>query len=145
MSNLKLNEQITFLRKEKGVTQEELANVLGVTNQAVSKWESAQCCPDIQLLPELADYFGVSIDELMGHKVKGIIKADTEPFPVDPKLESAIIIAKEAGKISTSILQRKLCIGYGRSKSIIEKMESLEYIIKADDIYSYIWIGKNIL
>lgn len=68
MENFRLNEQIAFLRKAKGTTQEELAKALGVTNQAVSKWESSQCCPDIQLLPDIADYFGVSIDELMRYK-----------------------------------------------------------------------------
>ena len=68
MTTIKINEQIAFLRKQKGLTQEELANALGVTNQAVSKWESAQCCPDIQLLPDLAKIFDVSIDELIGYK-----------------------------------------------------------------------------
>ena len=48
MTTIKINEQIAFLRKQKGLTQEELANALGVTNQAVSKWESAQCCPTLQ-------------------------------------------------------------------------------------------------
>lgn len=67
MTTIKLNEQIAFLRKQKGLKQEELANALGVTNQAVSKWESAQCCPDIQLLPNLAKIFDVSIDELVGY------------------------------------------------------------------------------
>jgi len=65
---MKINEQIAALRKKKGITQENLAQALGVTNQSVSKWESGQCCPDIQLLPELAKYFEVSIDELMGEK-----------------------------------------------------------------------------
>lgn len=68
MTTLKINEQIAFLRKQKGLTQEELANALGVTNQAVSKWESAQCCPDIQLLPTIAEMFDVSVDELLGYK-----------------------------------------------------------------------------
>lgn len=68
MNTMKLNEQIAFLRKAKGITQEELAKALGVTNQSVSKWESGQCCPDIQLLPELAGYFAVSVDELLGYK-----------------------------------------------------------------------------
>lgn len=63
---IKINEQISFLRKQKGLTQEELAKALGVTNQAVSKWESAQCCPDIQILPDLAKIFEVSTDELLG-------------------------------------------------------------------------------
>lgn len=69
MSTIKINEQIAFLRKQKGLTQEELALALGVTNQAVSKWESAQCCPDIQLLPAIADFFGLSADELLGRSV----------------------------------------------------------------------------
>ncbi len=66
MSKVKLNEQISFLRRQRGMTQEELAQALGVTNQAVSKWESAQCCPDIQLLPEIAKLFNVSTDMLLG-------------------------------------------------------------------------------
>ena len=67
MAQIQLKEQIAWLRRQKGLTQEALAQQLGVTNQTVSKWESGQCCPDIQLLPVLADFFGVSVDELMGH------------------------------------------------------------------------------
>lgn len=68
MDALKLNETISFYRKKQGLTQEQLAQLLGVTNQSVSKWESGQCCPDITLLPQLADIFGISIDELFGKK-----------------------------------------------------------------------------
>lgn len=64
----KLAEHIYFLRKQKNMTQEELATALGVSGQAVSKWESAQCCPDITLITKIADIFEVSIDELMDHK-----------------------------------------------------------------------------
>lgn len=71
METMKINEQIIFLRKQKGMTQEVVTCALGVTNQAVSKWESAQCCPDIQLLPAIAELFEVTIDELMGHKAAG--------------------------------------------------------------------------
>ena len=65
MDTLKLNETISFYRKKQGLTQEQLAQALGVTNQSVSKWESGQCCPDITLIPQLADIFGISIDELL--------------------------------------------------------------------------------
>lgn len=57
---------ISRLRKEKGITQEVLAQALDVTNQAVSKWESDQCCPDTMILPRIADFFDVSIDTLFG-------------------------------------------------------------------------------
>lgn len=63
---LHLQQQLSLLRRERGITQEELASSLGVTNQAVSKWESGVCCPDIQLLPALAAYFGVTVDQLLG-------------------------------------------------------------------------------
>lgn len=59
-----IGKQIKALRNEKGVTQEELANFLGISYQAVSKWENGITAPDIQLLPELSVYFGVTIDEL---------------------------------------------------------------------------------
>ncbi len=73
MNTIKIQEQIAFLRKQKGLTQEELAKALGVTNQAVSKWESGQCCPDIQLLPDIAKLFEVSVDELLGgNSAKGL-------------------------------------------------------------------------
>lgn len=64
-----LGNKIAELRKEKGITQEVLANALGVSNQAVSKWEANQSCPDIQLLPQIADLFGITLDDLFGRKV----------------------------------------------------------------------------
>jgi transcriptional regulator with XRE-family HTH domain len=67
MAEIKLHEQLTSLRKQKGLTQEEIAQIFGVTNQSVSKWESGACCPDISLLPDIASFFGVSIDALFTH------------------------------------------------------------------------------
>lgn len=62
---------ITEYRKLLGLTQEQLAQKLGVTNQAVSKWEAGQSCPDIALLPQLADLFGITMDELFSRNVPG--------------------------------------------------------------------------
>ena len=61
-----LGANICALRRKQGLTQEQLAQKLDVTNQAVSKWETDQCCPDTMLLPKLADVFEITIDELFG-------------------------------------------------------------------------------
>ena len=110
--NIKLGEKIKELRKRDSRRQEDLAAALGVTNQAVSRWESDGCYPDIELIPAIANYFNVSIDELFGYskdredKLKAILsKADkaigengdmtecvemlrsaVEEFPSEPKL-----------------------------------------------------------
>ncbi|MFK4303403.1 tellurite methyltransferase [Paenibacillus sp. RC254] len=63
----KLARNISIYRKEKGLTQEELAQVLGLSFQAVSKWENAQTMPDISLLPQLSRTLEVSIDKLLGY------------------------------------------------------------------------------
>ena len=72
---MSLGSTILKHRKTLGITQESLAQQLEVTNQAVSKWESDQCCPDIQLLPELADLFGVTLDELFGRAAPQVTPA----------------------------------------------------------------------
>ena len=66
---MSLGSTILKYRKTLGITQESLAQQLEVTNQAVSKWESDQCCPDIMLLPRLADLFGISMDTLFEREV----------------------------------------------------------------------------
>ncbi|MCM1539492.1 MAG: helix-turn-helix domain-containing protein [bacterium] len=65
---IEIGKKIRELRTKKLVTQEQLAVFLGVTPQAVSRWESLSSYPDIELLPAIADYFSVTIDELLGVK-----------------------------------------------------------------------------
>jgi transcriptional regulator with XRE-family HTH domain len=60
-----LGSRISENRKRKNITQDYLAEQMGVSTQAVSKWENDLSCPDISLLPHLADYFNITIDELM--------------------------------------------------------------------------------
>ena len=66
--NTTLGTRIAALRREKEWKQDELAEKLGVSPQAVSKWENDQTCPDISLLPLLAKILGVSVDELLTGK-----------------------------------------------------------------------------
>lgn len=70
MKNQTLGSMIAALRKEKGMTQLDLAQQLGVTDKAVSKWERDLNCPDVNSLPKLAEILGVSVDELMQTKIK---------------------------------------------------------------------------
>lgn len=68
MNELNISKTLVTKRKEKGVTQEELAKYLGVTKASVSKWETGQSYPDIVLLPQLAAYFNITVDELIGYE-----------------------------------------------------------------------------
>lgn len=63
---LKLGENLKKFRLQRELTQEQLADILGVSAQAVSRWENGTTYPDITLLPTIASYFGVTLDELMG-------------------------------------------------------------------------------
>ncbi|MBR3788739.1 MAG: helix-turn-helix transcriptional regulator [Clostridia bacterium] len=64
--NLRIGENLKRLRREKDLTQEELAAHLGISFQAISKWERDESYPDITILPALSNYFKISIDELVG-------------------------------------------------------------------------------
>ncbi|MBQ8216186.1 MAG: helix-turn-helix transcriptional regulator [Clostridia bacterium] len=68
MNNKTMGELICSLRKEKGMTQRELAEKLNVTDKAVSKWERDASYPDTGSLPALAEILGVSVEELLGAK-----------------------------------------------------------------------------
>ena len=81
---LDLGQKIRELRRRDGRTQENLADALGVTSQAVSRWEANGGYPDMQMIPAIANYFHISIDELFGYhddrekKIKGILENATE-------------------------------------------------------------------
>ena len=78
---MNIGRNILELRKQKNIKQEELASELGVTAAAVSKWENGYTLPDILMLCALADFFGVTTDELLGRyaaRKQAIIVAETE-------------------------------------------------------------------
>ena len=70
---MSIGKNIAKYRKEKNLTQEELGEKLGVTNQAVSKWESEVSMPDVMLLPEIATALNITLDDLYG-----IVKASED-------------------------------------------------------------------
>ena len=103
---LTLGQKIKELRKRDGIKQEDLANVLGVTNQAVSRWEKDGSYPDMELIPAIANYFGVTIDELFGYEndrdkkidslEKQIKEMNSRNNGVDINIDECIALAREA-------------------------------------------------
>ena len=114
MSENILCSRIAALRREAGMTQEQLANSLGISFQAVSKWENGLSCPDIMLLPELADLFSVSIDSLFGRE--GAARsapvqttADYLPWPDDGDLR---LVLYKGRRLLESTRERELDFVY---------------------------------
>lgn len=78
-----IGAKIAELRREHNMKQDELAEMLGVTPQAVSKWENGASMPDISLLPKIAQIFGVTIDDLFG--VNNTPKPDVQMLPAEKR------------------------------------------------------------
>ena len=98
--NLSLPSNISRLRKEHSMTQEQLAEALGVTFAAVSKWERGVATPELNLIAEMADLFGVSLDALVGFEVLNggadALEKRIHDLQRQKKYEEAIIEAEKA-------------------------------------------------
>ena len=103
---IKLGERIKEFRQRNGRTQDALAEELGVTAQAVSRWEKGICYPDMEVIPSIANYFNVSIDELFGYDNERSKKADALARQIndmihqnngkDVSMDECIALAREA-------------------------------------------------
>lgn len=128
-----IGAKIAFYRKAKGMTQEELAEKLGVSPQAVSKWENDVACPDIQLLAPLAKIFGVSTDELLSAET---VKA-VQLLPQDQKrdindLTLKIIVDSKAGdkvRVNLPMALVKVALEIGMK---IPQVSNIEYLKNID-------------
>ena len=80
---LDLGQKIRELRRRDGRTQEALAEAIGVTSQAVSRWEANGGYPDMEMIPSIANYFGISIDELFGYNNERSKKIDELAAKID--------------------------------------------------------------
>ena len=93
--NIKIGDTIKKLRQKKRITQKQLAAYLGVTEQAISRWESGGGSPDIQLLPPLASFFSVSADTLLGIDVSG---REQRLADIRRKIDEACEIGRDASE-----------------------------------------------
>lgn len=115
-----LGKRIATLRKEKNLKQDDLAQKLNISPQAISKWENDLTCPDISILPELSSILGVSIDELLTGKKEETVKM----VPVEERKEISKMMLKivvedtiEGDKIKInlplSLIQAAINMGIG--------------------------------
>ena len=88
MKKQTLGMMISSLRKENGMTQLQLAEIMGVTDKAVSKWERDLSAPDVNSIPKLAETFGVTVDELM--QVKTETKENRSYNKIDEIIDTAL-------------------------------------------------------
>ena len=102
MKKQTLGMMISSLRKEKGMTQLELAEKMGVTDKAVSKWERDLSYPDINSIPKLAEIFGVSVDELM--QVKTETKENISKNKIDGIVDTVLKGVGVAMGIAVTVL-----------------------------------------
>lgn len=108
-TNIVLAKNIQKYRKERGLTQEELADKLGVTFQAVSKWENAKSAPDISFLPVMAELFGCSIDELFSREIKTEINNElcTElPWNDDDIIRGVVCLGRKILQVTDNIIDK---------------------------------------
>ena len=100
-----LGKRIAYLRKDKELKQDELAEKLGISPQAVSKWENDQTCPDITLLPELAKILGVTVDELLSGKSEPTVKLvpETERKDMKDMLIRIVLTSADGDRIHVNL------------------------------------------
>ena len=128
---LSLSENISRLRRERTMTQEQLAEALGVTFAAVSKWERGAATPELRLIAEMADLFEVSIDALIGYEFRNNDRESTiaklKQYVHDRNDASAIADAERrcaAIRIalisSITVHESTACAGFVRRKMNIQ-------------------------
>ena len=123
-----IGEIIAQKRKEKKLTQEELAERMGVSAQAVSKWENGLSCPDITLLPPLAALFGVTVDELLG---------------VERKPETVLVPEGERKRIEDMMLRMYVHTGDGECVKINVPLSLIRVFLSSGLSPESLVIGKG--
>lgn len=102
--NESLGKRLADLRREKSWTQDVVAEQLDVSPQAVSKWENDISCPDILLLPRIADLFGITLDELFGRKeVETRLVPEEERLPADKLLLKIRVNSSRGDKVNVNL------------------------------------------
>ena len=111
-----IGKRIAKYRKDKKLTQEELAATLGVSSQAVSKWENDTSCPDISLLPQLCKELGITADELLtgkSEKVQMLPEGQRKPIEELTLRVKVLTVAGDKVRINLPMSLVKVCMEIG--------------------------------
>lgn len=147
-----ISEKIKNLRKERNITQAELASKFGVTCQSVCRWENGAAYPDIELIPEIAAYFGVSTDVLLGCDNESVENKISNVFQLDmlgkedirekiSKMRKIMSELPYEPQIKYHILRQYHILGAEEAaKNISELREFAEFICASDAEF---WIKHN--
>ena len=137
------NEKLKMLRKGKDLTQEDLAERLNVSRQAITKWESGEGVPDIENLKQISIYFDVSIDELVKENLT-IINSEkysySEVLDIEHSKHFDIVISKvfELNILSNNEEKMKIEILSSEEENLKDSFK-----VKIDDLYNKIYININ--
>ena len=143
---IELGNNIRHLRRRDGRTQEALAEALGVTSQAVSRWESGGSFPDINLIPSIANYFGVTIDELFGYENQRQQRIDAlytkinnmlrQNYGADKNISQCIAMARDALVEYPGNEKLMLCLASALSRAGYVRYGQ-EYLVDGDGYIVY--------
>lgn len=117
-----MGKRIAAFRKERGLTQDQLAEQLGISPQAVSKWETDLSCPDIGIIPQLAEILEVNLDDLFGVEKKGpaaVLVPETQRKNPDQLIFRIVVDSADGDKVRINLpLMLIRAIGDGKSLPI---------------------------
>lgn len=98
-----LGQRLQKFRKRANLTQEEVATKLNITPQAVSKWENDVSAPDISLLSEIADTYGITVDELLGRQPQTVYLPEGQTKPIENLMLKIKILSGDGDKVNVNL------------------------------------------
>ena len=146
MNTLNLSDNLVRLRRERKLTQKELADFIGVTKASVSKWETKQSLPDISLLPKLASFLDVTIDELLGYepqlsreqiqKVYAELAFNYTKLPFDEAMQKSRELVRRYYSCYPFLLQ--ICILWLNHFSLAKEQEQQNILHEATELCEHV-------
>ncbi|MCR4562539.1 MAG: helix-turn-helix domain-containing protein [Bacilli bacterium] len=103
MAKETFGQRLARLRKEREMTQSDIADNVGVTSQAVSKWENDQASPDIDILIKLSEIFNISLDELLGKEKTTSLSDKPSKKDIDKMIFKIVVLSDDGDKVNVNL------------------------------------------